>query len=85
MPLSASDKLLVEQIEHSFSWEVSGKEDRENYERLRINTVTLARLILELCGESRERAKALSHLEEFAMWVNAAMCINARQPRGREE
>jgi len=72
MPLSASDKLIIEQIDDTFSWEVAPKY-ATNYLYLRSTAKSLAQLILDFVPEGRERNKALSHLEEAGMWINAAI------------
>lgn len=50
----------------------SGDQPRR-YEDLRRNGYTLAGLIVASCPESRERALALTKLEEAIMWANAAI------------
>lgn len=51
------------------------------YERLRAEARGLAETIDDLCPESREKAFALTNLEQAVMWANAA--IARREPRDR--
>lgn len=73
MPLSATDKLLVERIENDFTYHPPAGDQAERYEKLRADAKVLALEIAELCPDSRERSTALTKLEETIMWANAAI------------
>lgn len=73
MMLSVDDKLLLERIEEDFKYHAPNGETAERYIRMRQTAKGLARLIVELCPESRERSTALTKLEESVMWANAAI------------
>lgn len=44
--------------------------------RLRIGMSWMMELIIQVCPESRERACALTRLDEVAMWANKAVACN---------
>jgi hypothetical protein len=46
------------------------------YEGIRDHGHGFARLIDELCPNSREKSLAILHLEEAVMWANAAIARN---------
>jgi hypothetical protein len=48
----------------------------QRYEKLRFNGLNLAEMIEELAPHSRERALAITKLEEAIMWANAAIARN---------
>jgi hypothetical protein len=54
----------------------------EKYEDIRDYAHRYAQMISILCPDSRERALALTKLEEAVMWANAAI---ARNPEGFNE
>jgi hypothetical protein len=73
MPLSADDKLLLERIEVSFGMWPSDDEKAHLYNKLRSLAANVARLVIEVCPNGRERSLALTKLEESMMWANAAI------------
>jgi len=79
MPLSASDKQLLERIEDDFTYHPPQGDQAQRYEQLRATTKQLARLVIELCPDGRERSTALTKLEEAVMWANAGI---ARKTEG---
>lgn len=70
---SANDKLLVERIEHDFTYHPPQSDQTESYQHLRSQAKTLALDIVALCPDGRERSLALTHLEEAIFWANAAI------------
>ena len=73
MPLSATDKLLLERIESDFVYHAPHGDQAERYQQLRETAKGLAKQIIHLCPDGRERSLALSKLEESVMWANAAI------------
>lgn len=47
------------------------------FELIQQKTLELARMINEECPESREKALALTHLQDSRMWANAAIAIHS--------
>lgn len=70
---SANDKLLVERIEHDFTYHPPQTGQTESYKRLRSQAKTLALDIVALCPDGRERSTALTKLEEAIFWANAGI------------
>ena len=68
MGLSADDKLLVERIEMDFDYRAP-----KDGTGISARAKELARQIIELCPNGRERSKALTKLEECIFWTNAAI------------
>lgn len=66
-------KTQIEQIENNFKYHSPKSDQPERYDRLRLKAKELALLINELCPNSRERALAMTKLEETSMWANAAI------------
>ncbi|HXA25589.1 MAG TPA: hypothetical protein VNW90_25200 [Acetobacteraceae bacterium] len=73
MPLSATDKMLVERIEGDFTFHAPKGDQPARYQKLRDQAKALALLIVELCPDRRERSLALTKLEECVMWANAGI------------
>jgi hypothetical protein len=68
MPLSATDKLLLEPFENP-----PREMKTERYEPLHTSVKKLALLILELIPDGKERERALSQLEGILVWSGAAI------------
>ena len=66
-------KTFNEQIENNFSYHTPKEGQPEKYNKLRDKAKELAYLISEVCPNSRERALAITKLEECSMWANAAI------------
>ena len=66
-------KTVVEQINDNFKYHTPRKDQPERYNKLREKAKELALLMVELCPNSRERALAITKLEESSMWANAAI------------
>jgi hypothetical protein len=73
MPLSATDKLLLEQIENDFTYHPPAGEQAQHYENLRSLGKTMALAIVAVCPDGKERTTALAKLEECVMWANAGI------------
>lgn len=63
-------------IETRFTYHPPKGDQATRYELLRGNAKTLAVTIQELCPDSREKALAMTKLEEASMWANAAIARN---------
>lgn len=68
--------VINESIENNFSYHTPKESQPEKYDKLRNKAKELAYLITELCPNSRERALAITKLEEASMWANAAIARN---------
>jgi hypothetical protein len=66
-------KTPIEQIENNFKYHAPKAGQPERYNQLREKAKELAYLINELCPNSRERALAITKLEETSMWANASI------------
>ena len=66
-------KSMNETIENNFSYHNPKPGQPERYNQLRDKAKELAYLISEVCPNSRERALALTKLEETSMWANASI------------
>lgn len=73
MGLSADDKLLLERLEDDFKYHPPTGDNAEKFIQMRRLAHGLARQIVELCPDGRERATALSKLEESLFWANAGI------------
>ena len=62
-----------EQIENNFSYHPPTPRQAQNYIIIRNNAKTLAYKINDFCPEGREKALAMTKLEEAVMWANAAI------------
>lgn len=73
MPLSATDKLVLEKIDNAFANHPATGEQAQRYTQVRDMARSFAYLIAELCPDSPEREVALTHLETTVMFANAAI------------
>ena len=64
---------LVEQNENNFKYHPPKPGQAELYQKLRDEAHKLANRIAEYCPNSRERALAITKLEEAVFWANAAI------------
>jgi len=64
-------------IENAFRYHPPKPGQPEQCERLRSKAKELAYLISELCPNSREKALAMTNLEQSVMWANAAIARNS--------
>lgn len=73
MPLSATDKMLVQRIERDFTYHAPQGDQAERYRKIREGAKALALLMVDLCPDHRERSLALTKLEESVMWANSSI------------
>lgn len=66
-------RTVEEQIDNNFKYHTPRKDQPVRYDKLRLKAKELALLIAEVCPNSRERALAITKLEEASMWANAAI------------
>lgn len=64
------------QIENNFSYHAPKEGQPEKYEAIRTKAKELAYLIDEQVPNGREKALAMTKLEEAVMWANAAVARN---------
>ena len=72
-PISNEDR---ERIEKSFTYHPPVEGQAPRYMEIRALGRALAENIIESCPRSRERALALTKVEEAVMWANAAIARN---------
>ena len=73
MPRSVADELLSIRVESDFMYHPPTGDQPERYQKIRDKARSLARLVIELCPDGRERSLALTKLEETVMWANAGI------------
>ena len=69
-------KTSEEQIENNFNYHEPKPGQTEKYNLLRQKSKDLTYLIDDICPNSRERALAMTKLEEVVMWANSAIARN---------
>jgi hypothetical protein len=67
---------MSQQIETNFSYHAPKEGQPEKYVSIRDKAKDLALLMEELCPTSREKALAMTKLEETVMWANASIARN---------
>ena len=65
--------ITIDEIALRFNYHAPFNDQADRYEMIRARGYNFARLITEICPESRELALALTKLEEAVMWANAAI------------
>lgn len=65
-----------EQVKDLFTYHAPKSEQKFRYENLRAKAKVLALEIQDLCPESREKALAITNLQQSIMWANASIAIN---------
>lgn len=68
--------MLQEDLAKRFTYHAPKVGQPERYNELRNSGFSLARLIETLCPDGREKALAITKLEEAIMWANAAIARN---------
>ena len=63
-------------LESSFTYHAPKEGQSQKYQQLRDAAKELAFLIVDSCPDSRERALAITKLEESVMWANASIARN---------
>ena len=64
------------QIEKAFVYHAPKGDQPKRYEEIRAGAKMLASLINGQCPDSREKALAMTRIEEAVMWANAAIARN---------
>lgn len=64
------------QIENNFMYHAPKEGQPEKYTEIRAKAKELAYLYDKHCPESRERALAITNLEQSTMWANASIARN---------
>lgn len=64
-----------EELENNFTYHAPSKEKKEMHEEIRETAYNFA-VIINTLPESREKALALTKLEECVMWANATIARN---------
>lgn len=72
--------MKAEQIENIFTYHKPFGSEQERYVSIWDTAKSLAYLIEKSCPESREKALALTNLQQSVMWANAAIAINEVEP-----
>lgn len=65
-----------EELSNRFTYHTPIGNQSKRYEEIRRHALDLAFRLNELCPTSRELSLAITHLEETAMWANAAIARN---------
>ena len=73
--------MTTEQINNTFTYHRPFGDQAERYERLRERAKSLASEIQTDCPESREKALALTNLQQAVMWANASIAINETETK----
>ncbi len=63
-------------VENVFMYHAPKANQPEKYTEIRNTAKKIAELYMILCPDSRERALALTKLEESVMWANASIARN---------
>lgn len=71
-----ADQKEREEIEKRFTFHPAKDDQLERYEKLRDEAKQLAMSITQFCPPSRERALAITNLEQAMMWANAGIARN---------
>jgi len=66
----------LEKLENSYTYHAPKDDQADRYVILRDEAHQLAIKIMESCPNSRERALALTKIEEAVMWANKAIACN---------
>lgn len=67
--------------ENNFSYHKPGPDDEPKYHALRARAKNLAKQIIKLCPESREKSLALTNLEQAIFWANASIARNTKEEK----
>jgi len=65
-----------QQLNSIFTYHPPFKDQPQRYKILRAGGGALAKLINDLCPESREKSLAITQVQQAIMWANAAIEIN---------
>lgn len=64
-------------LDNIFTYHKVKPGQQEKYQAIRAKAKELAALIQSECPDSRERAVALTNVQQTVMWANAAIAINS--------
>lgn len=67
---------MKDELQKRFTYHPPKADQPQKYQEVRQFAKDLAEFLVEFCPESRERALALTKLEEAVMWANAAIARN---------
>jgi hypothetical protein len=73
-------KTSADEIKLRFTYHPPKGNQPQKYEAIRYEALTMALLINALCPMSREKALAITKLEEAVMWANAAIARREEAP-----
>ena len=68
-----------ERIENTYTYHKPDEHQQRRYLEIREKAKEFAYLLLTECPESREKAVAMTKLQEVVMWANASIAINEDQ------
>ena len=68
--------MTKDQIENNFKYHAPKEGQQEKYQELREKGKGLVCLIEAFCPDSREKALAITKIEEAIMWANASIARN---------
>ena len=71
-----SNEGMMEEIENRFTYHPPKEGQPQRYKTIRAKAKQLAQSISSTCPYSRERATALTRLDEAVFWANAAIARN---------
>lgn len=71
--------MTQEWIDNTFSYHRPFGDQPTRYECLRKTARALAELINIYCPESREKALAITNLQQAIMWANASIAVNEKE------
>lgn len=74
--INKKEKSMENTIENNFTYHPPKDDQAERYMMIRKEAKEFAKLISELCPESRERSIAITNLEQSVMWANASIARN---------
>ncbi len=67
---------MIENLKHRFTYHAPKENQPQKYENIRKNGLAFAELIDSMCPDSREKALAITKIEEAVMWANASIARN---------
>jgi len=67
---------MNDSIENAFKYHTPTEGQPEKYNKIREKAKELAYIIEEVCPNSREKALAMTKLEECSMWANTSIARN---------
>lgn len=70
------DEKTIAEISKNFKYHPPNGSQPERYVAVREKAKELATLIAQTCHQSRERALAMTNLEQAVMWANAGIARN---------